>query len=95
MGVGPLRPHCVHSFPQLDQAADVSQSANPSDNALIQQLRQSLGMLQVAFDAATEAMLIVDAERQVHWANQAAAELLPKAAPVLCRSMPPRACRLL
>jgi PAS domain-containing protein len=34
-------------------------------------------MLQVAFDAATEAMLIVDAERQVHWANQAAAELLP------------------
>jgi hypothetical protein len=56
MGVGHLRPHCVHSLPQLDQAADVSQSANSSDNALIQQLRQSLGMLQVAFDAATEAM---------------------------------------
>ena len=82
MGLGPSRPHCVHSFPQLDQAADVSQSANSSDNALIQQLRQSLGMLQVAFDAATEAMLIVDAERQVHWANQAAAELLLSGVPI-------------
>ena len=82
MGVGHSRPHCVHSLPQLDQAADVSQSANSSDNALIQQLRQSLGMLQVAFDAATEAMLIVDAERQVHWANQAAAELLLGGVPI-------------
>ena len=60
----------------------MSQSANSSDNALIQQLRQSLGMLQVAFDAATEAMLIVDAERQVHWANQAAAELLLGGVPI-------------
>ena len=60
----------------------MSQSANPSDNALIQQLRQSLGMLQVAFDAATEAMLIVDAQRQVHWANQAAAELLLGGVPI-------------
>ena len=39
-------------------------------------------MLQVAFDAATEAMLIVDAERQVHWANQAAAELLLGGVPI-------------
>ena len=60
----------------------MSQSANSTDNALIQQLRQSLGMLQVAFDAATEAMLIVDAERQVHWANQAAAELLLGGVPI-------------
>ncbi len=60
----------------------MSQSANPSDNALIQQLRQSLGMLQVAFDAAIEAMLIVDAQRQVHWANQAAAELLLGGVPI-------------
>ena len=63
MGVGHLRPHCAHLFPQLDQDADVSHSVNSSENALIQQLRQSLGMLQVAFDAATEAMLIVDAQR--------------------------------
>jgi PAS domain S-box-containing protein len=69
-------------YSQLDQAADVSQSVNSSDNALIQQLRQSLGMLQVAFDAATEAMLIVDAERQVHWANQAAAALLLSGVPI-------------
>ena len=39
-------------------------------------------MLQVAFDAATEAMLIVDAQRQVHWANQAAAELLLGGVPI-------------
>ena len=39
-------------------------------------------MLQVAFDAATEAMLIIDAERQVHWANQAAADLLLGGVPI-------------
>ena len=60
----------------------MSQSVNSSENALIQQLRQSLGMLQVAFDAATEAMLIIDAERQVHWANQAAADLLLGGVPI-------------
>ena len=32
-----------------------------------------MGMLQVAFDAATDAMLVVDQQRRVHWANQAAA----------------------
>ena len=30
-----------------------------------------MGMLQVAFDAATDAMLVVDQQRRVHWANQA------------------------
>ncbi len=35
---------------------------------LIAQLRQSLGMLQVAFDAASEAMVIVDVDRGIHWA---------------------------
>ena len=39
-------------------------------------------MLQVAFDAATEAMLIIDAERKVHWANQAAADLLLGGVPI-------------
>ena len=82
MGVGHLQPHCAHSFQQLDEVSDVSHSANSSNNALIQQLRQSLGMLQVAFDAATEAMLIIDAERQVHWANQAAADLLLEGVPI-------------
>ena len=51
----------------------VSSSLPPSDPQLIAQLRQSLGMLQVAFDAATDAMLIIDADRRIHWANQAAA----------------------
>jgi signal transduction histidine kinase len=32
-------------------------------------------MLQVAFDAASEAMVIVDSELRVRWANQAAADL--------------------
>ena len=30
-------------------------------------------MLQVAFDAANEAMVIVDVDRRIHWANQASA----------------------
>ena len=40
-------------------------------------------MLQVAFDAATDAMLIVDAERRIHWANQAAAALLLQGVPIV------------
>lgn len=47
----------------------------PAANALIEQLRESLGLLQVAFDAATEAMLILDEERKIRWANQKAADL--------------------
>ena len=41
-----------------------------------------MGMLQVAFDAATDAMLIVDGDRRVHWANQAAATLLHQGVPI-------------
>ena len=52
------------------------------ESALVQQLRQSLGMLQVAFDAAAEAMLIIDSSRAIHWANQAAASLLVDGVPI-------------
>ena len=57
-------------------------SASSSDTPLVRQLRQSLGMLQVAFDAAKEAMLIVDDRRCVHWANQASADLLVQGVPI-------------
>ena len=39
-------------------------------------------MLQVAFDAAAEAMLIVDDKRRIHWANQASALLLVNGVPI-------------
>ena len=53
-----------------------------SEPALVQQLRQSLGMLQVAFDAAVESMLIIDGDRRVHWANQSSATLLVDGVPI-------------
>ena len=46
-----------------------------SDEATLAQLRQSLGLLQVAFDAAAEAMVIVEPGGEVRWGNQAAADL--------------------
>ena len=52
------------------------------DTELIAQLRQSLGMLQVAFDAASEAMVIVDVDRRIHWANQASADLFVGGVPI-------------
>ena len=39
-------------------------------------------MLQVAFDAAVESMLIIDGDRRVHWANQASASLLVGGVPI-------------
>lgn len=42
---------------------------------LVAQLRESLGLLQVAFDASGEAMLILDGDRTIRWANQKAADL--------------------
>ena len=41
-----------------------------------------MGMLQVAFDAATDAMLVVGQDRRVRWANQAAATLLHRGVPI-------------
>ena len=50
-------------------------SAEAESRALIQQMRQSLGLLRVAFDSTGEAMLIVDEFTAVRWANQQAADL--------------------
>ncbi|WP_415408520.1 PAS domain-containing protein [Synechococcus sp. W2B2] len=55
--------------------AEGSATPQSETSALVSQLRQSLGLLRVAFDATGEAMLIVDSERQVRWVNQTAAEL--------------------
>ena len=41
---------------------------------LLDQLRQSLGLLQVAFDASNQIMLILDANHRVRWGNQPAAD---------------------
>ena len=57
-------------------------SSSSRDSELIAQLRQSLGMLQVAFDAASEAMVIMDVDRRIHWANQASAELFVGGVPI-------------
>ena len=50
-------------------------SASPESRLLIQQMRESLGLLRVAFDSTGEAMLIVDESSAVRWANQQAADL--------------------
>lgn len=39
-------------------------------------------MLQVAFDAAAEAMVIIDGQRRIHWANQASASSLVEGLPI-------------
>ena len=39
-------------------------------------------MLQVAFDAAAEAMVIIDDQRRIHWANQASASSLVEGLPI-------------
>ena len=39
-------------------------------------------MLQVAFDSAAEAMVIIDAQRRIHWANQASASSLVEGVPI-------------
>ena len=62
--------------------SSASSSSFSRDSELIAQLRQSLGMLQVAFDAASEAMVIVDVDRKIHWANQASAELFVGGVPI-------------
>ena len=55
--------------------AEDSFSGSEESRALIQQMRQSLGLLRVAFDSTGEAMLIVDESTAVRWANQQAADL--------------------
>lgn len=41
---------------------------------LLTQMRQSLGLLRVAFDSTDEAMIIVDHHQIIRWANQKAAD---------------------
>lgn len=57
-------------------AADHSNQSNKEPNELVAQLRQSLGLLRVAFDATEEAMLILDEHHQVRWVNRASAQWL-------------------
>ena len=59
-----------------------SSLSGSNDDVLISQLRQSLGLLQVAFDAASEAMVIVDSDWRVRWANEASADLLIGGVPI-------------
>lgn len=49
---------------------------NSNSEELVDQLRQSLGLLQVAFDASDQPMLILDSANKVRWGNQAAADNL-------------------
>ena len=47
---------------------------NAVQQDLLDQMRQSLGLLRVAFDSTDEAMLIVDHQQIIRWANQKAAD---------------------
>ena len=47
---------------------------NEGQQDLLDQMRQSLGLLRVAFDSTDEAMLIVDHQQIIRWANQKAAD---------------------
>ena len=55
-------------------AADHSLEPDHETNELVVQLRQSLGLLRVAFDATEEAMLILDEHHMVRWVNRPAAQ---------------------
>ena len=44
------------------------------EQELLAQMRQSLGLLQVAFDSASDAMVILDHHHTIRWANQTAAD---------------------
>ena len=55
-------------------AADHSFEPDHETNELVVQLRQSLGLLRVAFDATEEAMLILDEHHMVRWVNRPAAQ---------------------
>ena len=55
-------------------AADYRLDPNSDSTTLVEQLRQSLGLLRVAFDATGEAMLILDDQRCIRWVNRQAAD---------------------
>lgn len=54
--------------------AEQSAGRSPGDQELLAQLRQSLGLLRVAFDSTDEVMVIADQNMRIRWANQKAAD---------------------
>ncbi len=54
--------------------ADKYAERSPGDQELLAQLRQSLGILRVAFDSTDEVMMIADHNQCIRWANQKAAD---------------------
>ena len=57
-------------------AVENTPGSDQKSNELVEQLRQSLGLLRVAFDATGEAMLILDEQHHVRWVNRKAADWL-------------------
>ncbi len=57
-------------------AVENTPGSDHKSNELVEQLRQSLGLLRVAFDATGEAMLILDEQHHVRWVNRKAADWL-------------------
>ena len=54
--------------------AEQNPGRSPGDQELLAQLRQSLGLLRVAFDSTDEVMVIADHNMRIRWANQKAAD---------------------
>ena len=50
--------------------AEKNAGRSPGDQDLLAQLRQSLGLLRVAFDSTDEVMVIADHNMSIRWANQ-------------------------
>lgn len=57
--------------------------AGSEPGSIVDQLRQSLGLLQVAFDASPDALLILDEQCKVRWANQRSADHWASGLPIL------------
>lgn len=56
--------------------AEENGERSAGEQDLLAQLRQSLGLLRVAFDSADEVMLIADQNKRIRWANQKAADCI-------------------
>ena len=67
---------------------DDSEKQESVQQDLLDQMRQSLGLLRVAFDSTDEAMLILDQKQTIRWANQKAADLCSKGMTALLLGKP-------
>ncbi|WP_115015419.1 PAS domain-containing sensor histidine kinase [Synechococcus sp. UW140] len=67
---------------------DDSEKQESVQQDLLDQMRQSLGLLRVAFDSTDEAMLILDHKQTIRWANQKAADLCSKGMTALLLGKP-------